>query len=378
MTSGTINGESEDRVIGIDRLFEVQHMTRGTFCGRTRISTGMTLEAICTGMGSGEGERGHTVIEDIICTACRMTGQARGAVVGITGNAIVIIVGFRIHVAGDAGEFRIVCRIGMAIDTGAPFAIVLAAENGEVLPVVIEGGRDPAGFTMTGSAVLRKHQGSVIRIGSLVIVRLVASGTGAWCIEVIPVMTGCTVIGDQGMGAIQGVEVIVIGEQGRVPVGICGMAGGTIHGESKVVVIRIARLVEILSMAGGALGWCASISCGMTGSAVDSQMAAGEREGGQTVIKDILCIAGRMAGQTSRTGIDVAQYAAMGIIRFGIHVAGRTRKLGVVCRIGMAVGTGGPFPLMLSGIDGEIRGIMVLEGGRHPTRICGMAGCAIG
>lgn len=68
----------------------------------------------------------------------------------------------------------------------------------------------------------------------------------------------------------------------------------------------------------------------------------------------------------------------MGNIRFGIHVAGRTRKLGIVGRIGMAVRTGGPFPLMLSGIDGEICGIMVLEGGRHPTRICGMAGCTIG
>lgn len=75
------------------------------------------------------------------------------------------------------------------------------------------------------------------------------------------------------------------------------MAGCTIHRESKVVVIRIGGLIEVLGVASGALGWCASISCGMTGSAVDSQMAAGEREGGQTVIKDILCIACRMAGQ---------------------------------------------------------------------------------
>lgn len=162
----------------------------------------MALQTIRTGMCSGQRECGQTVIKHIICTARGMTGQARGAVVGVAGHAIVVIVRFRIHVAGDTGKLGIVCRVGMTIDAGSPFALMFATENGEVLSVMIEGGRDPARFAVTGCTVCGKHQHTVIGINGLVIVRLMAPGTGGGRVEIISVVTSSTIVGDQCMGAI--------------------------------------------------------------------------------------------------------------------------------------------------------------------------------
>ena len=99
----------------------------------------MTLEAIGTGMGSCQREGRHAVIEHIIRTTSRVAYQTGGTVVRITGYAIVHIVRFRIHVAGGAGEFGVIGRIGVAVDACIPFALVLAAEDGEVLTIMIKG-----------------------------------------------------------------------------------------------------------------------------------------------------------------------------------------------------------------------------------------------
>lgn len=100
----------------------------------------MTLQTVGVGMRSRQWEGGHTVIKGIISISCGVTGQTGSAVIGVSRNTIVVIIGFRIHVAGDAGKLCIVGRIGMTVDTGIPFAFVFATVDGEIRAIMIEGG----------------------------------------------------------------------------------------------------------------------------------------------------------------------------------------------------------------------------------------------
>ena len=329
-------------------------------------------------MRPGEGEGGHAVIEHVIRTAGRVAGQAGGAVVGIPRHAIVFIVRLRVGMAGGAGELGVIRRIGMTIHTSIPLSIMFATEDREVLPVVIKGGGHPTGFAVTGCTILGEHQGSMIRIGGLVIVGLVAAGAGARGIEIIPVVAGGAIVGNEGMRPVQWIEIIVVREEGRIPVGVRGMAGRTIHGESQVDVVGVDRLVEVLGVARRTFRGGAGIAGGMAGCAIDHQVAAGQREGGHAVIEHIVSIPGGMAGQTGRARIGIAGDPCMVIIRFRIHVTGDAGEFRIISRVGMALGTGRPFALVLAGVDREVGRIVVLVGCRSPSRIGGVAGGTVG
>lgn len=189
-------------MIRIDGLFKVRHVTGRTFCRCAGISGRMTLQTVRVRMCPGQREGSHAMVENIISTSCGMTSQARGAVVCVPGHPVVIIIRFRIHVASDAGELCIISRIGMAVDTRIPFAFVFATVNGEVWAIMIEGGRKPGGFGMTGRTICRKHQNVMIRISGRVIVVLMTTDTGGGCVQIVPVMTGGAIVGDQCMGTI--------------------------------------------------------------------------------------------------------------------------------------------------------------------------------
>ncbi len=333
----------------------------------------MALQAVGAGMCSREREGGHAVIEGIVCIPGGVAGQTGGAIIGVSGHAIVIIIRLRVHVAGDAGKLSIIGRIGMAVQAGIPFPLVLATVNGEVLHVMIEGGRDPARFTVTGCTVCGEHQRPMIGIAGLVIVCLVTTGTGGGCIEIISIMAGRTIVGDQSVGSVQWIEIVVIGKKGRVPVGIRGVAGGTIHGEAQVDMVGIDRLVEIVRMTGGTLRRGAGIACRMAGGTIDIEVTAGQWEGRQVMIKDILRISGGVAGQAGRTGIGVPVDPAVVIIRLRIHMAGDTGEYAVVRRVSMTLCAGGPFTLVLAGVDRKIDRIMFLIFRRIPPGIGGVA-----
>lgn len=68
----------------------------------------------------------------------------------------------------------------------------------------------------------------------------------------------------------------------------------------------------------------------------------------------------------------------MNIIRFGVHVTGRTGELGIVGWVSMAFRTRGPFTHMFARIDRKISSIVFQEFCWHPARISGMAGSTIG
>jgi hypothetical protein len=61
------------------------------------------------------------------CTTVWMTIIAGSAVIGISSNALVLIVHLRLRVAGGgAGKYRIISRIGMTIGTGIPLILMFS------------------------------------------------------------------------------------------------------------------------------------------------------------------------------------------------------------------------------------------------------------
>ena len=75
-----------------------------------------------------------------------MTGQASRAVEYVSADSFVLVVSFRVGVAGCTGVFGVIGGVRMAIHTSAPFPVVRPAVNREILPVVVERGRRPGGF----------------------------------------------------------------------------------------------------------------------------------------------------------------------------------------------------------------------------------------
>lgn len=360
-------------MIWIDGLFEVHHMAGRALCGCAGISGGMTLQTVRAGMCPGQRKGSHAVIKGIISISCGVASQAGGTIVGVSRNAIVVIIRLRIHVAGDAGKLCIIGRIGMAVDTGIPFAFVFATVDREVLAVMIECCWDPTRFAVASCTVGREHQCPMVRIDGLVIVGLMASGTGGWSVEIISIVTYGAIVGDQRMRPIQRIEIIVIGEERRIPVWISGMTGRAIHGKSEFNMIGVDSLIEVLGMTGRAFGRRTGIACRMTGSTIHIEMTPGQWEGGHVVIEHIACITGGVAGQARSAIIGIASNPGMCIIRLRIHVTGGTRKYLVVARVGMTLCTSSPFSLVFAGVDREIRSVVILIGGRHPTRIGRMA-----
>jgi len=72
-----------------------------------------------------------------------MTGKASIAVVHISSDAFVFVICFSLLMASQARENGIISRIGMAIGTGIPFALVFSGINREIFAIMIESGRHP-------------------------------------------------------------------------------------------------------------------------------------------------------------------------------------------------------------------------------------------
>ena len=105
---------------------------------------------------------------------------------------------------------------------------------------------------MAVSACCRELLSDVVWIGGGVIIVGMTTCTGVWCIVVIAVVAGCTVIRDRCVCPDQLIEVIVNGERSWRPSGICGMTcfagGGQIEGQ----VTRISAGCIVIGMATGA------------------------------------------------------------------------------------------------------------------------------
>lgn len=113
----------------------------------------MALNAVCCQVRPRQRKTGIVVVKSIVAAAGRVTSQTSRVVVSISVDAIVLIVRFRIRMAGRTAEFHKIARVGMAIYTSVPFAIVRTTVNGEVLVVVVQRGRRPGIFAVAGRTI---------------------------------------------------------------------------------------------------------------------------------------------------------------------------------------------------------------------------------
>lgn len=90
--------------------------------------------------------------------AIRMAVVAGKTVIAVPRDFLMFIihVGFVVLVTIDATEYGIISRIGMAVGTGIPLALVLTRIYRKVLPVVVKGRWYPAILCVTFLTVGRK------------------------------------------------------------------------------------------------------------------------------------------------------------------------------------------------------------------------------
>ena len=205
----------------------------------------------------------------------------------------------------------------------------------------------------------------MVGVGGPVEIRSMTAGAGIRGVVVVAVVAGGTITGDRQVRSVQDPEVVVIRELGRTPTGLGGMAGGTIRREVEGLVVRIGCNVPVGHVAGVTIRGCPSIPGGMALDAIGGGMGPGQREAGVAVVKGIIGVAGRMAGEAGITVVVVTRYADMVIIRFGIGMASRAGEFGIIGRVGMTVRTLVPLTQMLAAVNGEILSVMV-ECGRRP------------
>ena len=102
--------------------------------------------ALCTigrRMASCQWECSHVVVKVYRFATGRMAGKTCCAIIDVSIDSIMILVGFIAGVTRDTGKYGIVSRRGMAVNTLIPFSLMLPAINREILIVMIEGGRHP-------------------------------------------------------------------------------------------------------------------------------------------------------------------------------------------------------------------------------------------
>ena len=137
---------------------------------------------------------------EILRMACRTLRRCTGVTISMTAGAI--------HINVRSGQREV---------------------GGIVVKVV---GRGPSRFGVAPGTTGRELQGGVIRIGRVTVVLRMATKTGIRRIVVVSIVASGAVIGDGRMGAIQGVVIIVIGEGSGHPIGLGGVAAGTIRSEA--------------------------------------------------------------------------------------------------------------------------------------------------
>lgn len=301
----------------------------------------------------------------------------------VTGVAIVRISGhtsmFVIHVSPvivfmtvDTAKDVVVIRIGVAFRTSGPFISMFPAVYRKILSIVIEGGRHPGVLAVAGFAIGRKLRGLMIRVVRLVVIIQVAAHTGVGRVVVISVVTGGTIILNVPVSTQQRIEPVMVGQCGRLPSRIRSVAGCAFHGKAQAHVIRVGRLVEVLSMTAFAGVRRISVTAPVAGETIiaDEVVSAGER----IIIIVIEC--GRDPGGF-RMAVDAFAWILLGFV---IGVAGLVVIVQMTSHAG--VGRVVVVSVMASGAIGRnqlvraIQGIIAVvirETGRLPIRIGGVA-----
>lgn len=105
------------------------------------------------------------------------------------------------------------------------------------------------------------------------------------------------------------------------------------------------------------------------------QMGACQREVRLVVVKAVLAFPGRMAVQAGLADVNITSDLVVLFVGvcLVVFMAGNTAELRVVVRVGVTFCATVPGPVMRSGIDREILGIMFGKCGGLPSRCCRVA-----
>jgi hypothetical protein len=222
-------------------------MTGGALGGCTCISIGVAFLAIDGLVSTCQSEVGSTVVEHIVGTTRRMTGQTGRIIVLIAVYPIVLLICIRIRMATDTGEIGVIGRILVTIGTLTPFTLVFTAVNGKQHIVLLKIGRHPVRIGgMAGGTLIRKMQQLVIRVCGALVIGLVTGKT---------VSRGRGVVA-RGMATGAVLNIMPLGQREKVvPDTLCIPAisrhvvtFGAIGGKPCLCVIRVGCPVVVLSM----------------------------------------------------------------------------------------------------------------------------------
>lgn len=143
VAGGTVGRQVEALMVGIGCCNEVIVMAVVANGAGTLVAIDVAIETGCAEVGAGQREGCGVVIETFFGGTGRVAGEAGLVVVVITSDAYVFVIGFRIDMAVGTRDFSVIGRIGVAIQALCPFALVFTGIDGEVLGIVIKGGRRP-------------------------------------------------------------------------------------------------------------------------------------------------------------------------------------------------------------------------------------------
>ena len=143
-----------------------------------------------------EWEISRVVVKNDIGVTSGMASQTGIAVVNVSPYANVLVVGFRVGMAGDAGEFGIIGWVRMAIGASAPLPVVFPTVNGEILDIMVKCRRCPHRLRVAARAVRGKFERDVVGSGRLGVIAVVATVAGIGRIVVVAVVALGTIVRD--------------------------------------------------------------------------------------------------------------------------------------------------------------------------------------
>ena len=214
-----------------------------------------------------------------------MTGIASGGSVDVVAYSGMVRVGARLvmGMARNAGEDRVVARVGVAIGAGGPCVRMRSRIDGEL--AMSGGSARPTGGGVTcgaGGRVIRR--GMVWVVGGLVL-RLMAriAVGGRASVHIIDVAGSA---GHGYMGAGKGKRCVVVVERSGAP-GRCGMADITGLRVTASDVVGVGGVVEVRQMAGDtSRGQGGILTIRMACGARQRKMRAGKSPTGLGVIEN--------------------------------------------------------------------------------------------
>ncbi len=176
-----------------------------------------------------------------------MTLVAVDAVVDVSPDALMLLVGVRLGVAVGAGKYCVIVWVGV---TGRAHAISAPMAHREVGVIPVR--RDPRGCVVAGRAGRRESRRRVVRIGRACVISLVAgiAVRRQGGVVVVNVATGA---GNGYMCSRQREWRVVVIEAGRNP-GRRVVANIALLREADRNVIRVGGALEIFEVAAHACG----------------------------------------------------------------------------------------------------------------------------